>query len=746
MGKMERYLILALFMFQLAVAQQSSQQWKTLSGDTPAVIARGGYSGLFPDSSDLSYDFASAISLPGAILFCDLQLTKDNVGICQGDLRLDNSTNIATVYPKGDNTYTVNGNKLHGWFTNDFTTKQLFSKVTLTQSIFTRPSVFDNSVPMLTLQDVGGRRVRLWVNVQYDSFFKQQNLSAATYIQSATMSMVIDFISSPEVAFLQNIKGLVPAGKTKLIFRFMEADDVEPTTNKTYGSILADLSSVKAFASGILVPKSYIWPVKDGYLQPATSLVNDAHKVGLAVYAYGFANDAPASYNYSYDPIREYVQFVSNGDFSVDGVLTDFPSTASEAIGCIGVNNTATESEKPLVITHNGASGVFAGCTDLAYEQAVKDGADVIDCAVQMTKDGIPVCLRNIDLMVGTTAMNAFASRARSIPQIQESRGIFSIDLTWAEIQTLSAVLSSQIETETGLRRNPAYKNQGKFMTLADFLAFAKEKSVSGVLLDIQNAVFLANNGFDISDAVISALSNASYDKQTAQKVFIQSDDSSVLKKFKQQTSYKGVYNIEKVISDASTPALDDIKQFAEAVNVARPSLVISSAFFVTGFTDVVEKMHAKNISVYVSVLRNEYVSLAFDFLSDPSVELATFARELKVDGLVTEFPATASNYLRSGCFKPDKNTQYTILSIQPNNLLSSVSASDGLPPAEAPAPVLSVSDVSEPPLPPVSIVSHESPAAAPEKSSLPSGHPAFGVNIVLSLIMMALSIVSLNI
>lgn len=93
----------------------------------------------------------------------------------------------------------------------------------------------------------------------------------------------------------------------------------------------------------------------------------------------------------------------------------------------------------------------------------------------------------------------------------------------------------------------------------------------------------------------------------------------------------------------------------------------------------------------------------------------------------------------------PDKNTQYTILSVQPNNLLSSVSATDSTSPAEAPAPVLGVFDVTEPPLPPASVVHIESPAAAPAKSSLPSGQPAFGVNIVLSLIVLAVTVVSLN-
>ena len=94
------------------------------------------------------------------------------------------------------------------------------------------------------------------------------------------------------------------------------------------------LKSVKTFASGILAPKNYIWPVnKDQYLQPATTLVKDAHALGLEVYAFKFANDFISSYNYSYDPSAEYLQFIDNSDFSVDGVLTDFPSTASAAIG-----------------------------------------------------------------------------------------------------------------------------------------------------------------------------------------------------------------------------------------------------------------------------------------------------------------------------------------------------------------------------------------------------------------------------
>lgn len=71
----------------------------------------------------------------------------------------------------------------------------------------------------------------------------------------------------------------------------------------------------------------------DLFLELSTTLVSDAHKQGLQVYAAGFANDNIASYNYSFDPVAEYLQFIDNSQFSVDGVLTDFPSTASASVG-----------------------------------------------------------------------------------------------------------------------------------------------------------------------------------------------------------------------------------------------------------------------------------------------------------------------------------------------------------------------------------------------------------------------------
>lgn len=119
-----------------------------------------------------------------------------------------------------------------------------------------------------------------------------------------------------------------------MIFRFLGTDNPEPSTNQTYATLLKNLTFIKTFASGILIPKYYIWSTDTNqYLLPHSSVVLDAHREGLEVYASNFENDVPFSYNYSYDPLAESLSYIDNGGFSVDGLVTGFPITPSEAIG-----------------------------------------------------------------------------------------------------------------------------------------------------------------------------------------------------------------------------------------------------------------------------------------------------------------------------------------------------------------------------------------------------------------------------
>lgn len=239
-----------------------------------------------------------------------------------------------------------------------------FDDPSVIQNIFSRPSTFDGSMGMYTLDDIVELRPpQIWLHVevnaisvisrafplilpcnvsnttschllQYNTFFLEHKLSTEEYILALPKEYSLTYISSTEIDFLKSLGAKLKKSKTKLIFRFLNDDVIEPSTKKTYGELLKDLKSIKDFAVGILVPKTYIWPLKkDQYLAPSTSLVKDAHALGLEVYASGFANDMATSYNYSNDPGAEYLNFIDNPDFSVDGVLTDFPPTASGAVG-----------------------------------------------------------------------------------------------------------------------------------------------------------------------------------------------------------------------------------------------------------------------------------------------------------------------------------------------------------------------------------------------------------------------------
>lgn len=73
----------------------------------------------------------------------------------------------------------------------------------------------------------------------------------------------------------------------------------------------------------------------------------------------------------------------------------------------------------------------------MAYEKAVADGADIIDCPVQITSDGIPICLGSINLLDRTSVAQSGFTNLTSTISIQSGTGIFAFSLTWDQIQTL---------------------------------------------------------------------------------------------------------------------------------------------------------------------------------------------------------------------------------------------------------------------------------------------------------------------
>lgn len=163
----------------------------------------------------------------------------------------------------------------------------------------------------------------------------------------------------------------------------------------------------------------------------------------------------------------------------------------------------------------------------------------------------------------------------------------------------------------------------------------------------LQNARFIAKTlGIDILESLTNALNDAGYNNQTANEVMIQSKDSAVLVKLKQQKAkYKLVYTLPPEIGEASASLLADVKKFADAVVVDRSSVFAESVHFIISQTSIVKDLQSAGLTVYAQVFRNEFVSQPWDFFADQTVEINSYVRTLNVDGFITDFPKTVRRY-----------------------------------------------------------------------------------------------------
>ncbi|KAK4745793.1 hypothetical protein SAY87_012105 [Trapa incisa] len=250
-------------------------------------------------------------------------------------------------------------------------------------------------------------------------------------------------------------------------------------------------------------------------------------------------------------------------------------------------------------------------------------------------------------------------------------------------------------------------------------------------LFYVQNAAYLAKNqGLSVTDAVLDILEKAGYSNQTTMKVMIQSTNSSVLTKIKKNGNYELVYEIDETIEDVANSTVGDIKSFAHSVVISKSSIQPTTALYTKMMTDTITKLQAFKLPVYVKLFSNEFVSQAWDFFSDATVEINFFVMGSGVDGLITDFPKTAAAYKKNKCLGQGEKTPSYMAPIQPGSLLELI-PNIALPPALPPLAILTSSGVDEPPLPAISVKAPVSvpatPAPAPSGSSKPEiSTPAF--------------------
>ena len=348
-------LLLCVALALSACASGTANEGKSAMAKDPIIIAHRGASGERPEHTISSYTLA--IEQGADYIEPDLVLTKDGVLVARHENEISETTDVADRAEFADRrtTKTIDGAKMTGWFTEDFTLAELKTLRAKERLPMLRKAnmAFDGQFEIPTFEEIillakakekeTGRRIGIYPETKHPSYFTSIGLP-----HEAPLLAMLEkhgytgkddplFIQSFEVG---NLKAL--RGKTKLrLIQLMSKDDGPADDLATKYAKMATAEGLKAiatYADGIGVEKAMVIPrTMRGNLGDPTSLVADAHKAGLDVHIWTFRREnyflplgqrsglSPAGHG---DLVAEIRAFLATG---IDGFFSDNVAEAVEA-------------------------------------------------------------------------------------------------------------------------------------------------------------------------------------------------------------------------------------------------------------------------------------------------------------------------------------------------------------------------------------------------------------------------------
>jgi glycerophosphoryl diester phosphodiesterase len=351
-GGMEnlRALIIALFLLPACTTPESHAMEKPLNGQA-IIIAHRGASGERPEHTIASY--TRAIEQGADYIEPDLVLTKDGVLVARHENEISETTDVADRPEFADRktSKTIDGKKMTGWFTEDFTLaelKTLRAKERLPQ-LRKDNMAFDGQFEIPTFEEIltlaKTHNVGVYPETKHPSYFASIGLpheapllAMLTRFGHVTKDAPI-FIQSFEV---ENLKALRPKTQLRLIQLMEEKGSPADRSDLTYPQMASaeGLKIVATYADGVGPNKAMVIPrTLIGNLGTPTTLVADAHKVGLAVHPWTFRREnyfLPLAQKSGVDPRgigdvqAEMKAFLATG---IDGIFSDNVAEAVSARG-----------------------------------------------------------------------------------------------------------------------------------------------------------------------------------------------------------------------------------------------------------------------------------------------------------------------------------------------------------------------------------------------------------------------------
>lgn len=315
------------------------------------IIAHRGASGERPEHTIASY--TRAIEQGADYIEPDLVLTKDGVLVARHENEISETTNIAEKreFANRKTSKTIDGETRTGWFTEDFTLdelKTLRAKERLPQ-LRQDNMAFDRQFEIPTFEEIltlaKAHNVGVYPETKHPSYFASIGLpheapllALLTRFGHVTKDAPI-FIQSFEV---ENLKALRPKTKLRLIQLMDETGSPADRSDLTYSQMATaeGLKMVATYADGVGPNKAMVIPrTMIGNLGTPTTLVADAHKVGLAVHPWTFRREnyfLPLAQKSGIDPRgigdvqAEMKAFLATG---IDGIFSDNVAEAVSARG-----------------------------------------------------------------------------------------------------------------------------------------------------------------------------------------------------------------------------------------------------------------------------------------------------------------------------------------------------------------------------------------------------------------------------
>lgn len=309
-----------------------------LLASAPIVIAHRGASSELPEHTLAAY--TRAIDLGADFIEPDVVITKDGVLIARHENEISGTTDVVAHPEFADRKATkeIDGAKVTGWFTEDFTLAELKTLKSRERLPQVRPesAKSDGKFEIPTLKEVlelvrqknEKRRnpVGIYPETKHPSYFRKINLPLEEPLVKILAEFAYDekspaFIQSFEVG---NLKWLKEKTKVRLIQLVTNGGKPEDGS-VSYAQMLSNdgLRAISTYAAGIGVEKSLVIPVKDGALAPATDLVKRAHEAKLLVHIWTLRPEnlfLPKSL--AGKPEEEHRAFLNAG---IDGFFSDAP-------------------------------------------------------------------------------------------------------------------------------------------------------------------------------------------------------------------------------------------------------------------------------------------------------------------------------------------------------------------------------------------------------------------------------------